>query len=220
MNTTDNPAEIFWGEMAPCDHLVEVYAEEGAFLDSLTGFVTGGIRADEGVIVIASEAHRQALQKRAAAQGVDLNLARYDDQYIALDAEETLSKFLVDDWPDENRFSRLVGDLLQRAGKNGRRVRAFGEMVAILWARGQNAATVRLEHLWDELCQRKGFSLFCAYPRSGFSQNAEDSIKEICNTHSKVITNGAVLQGGILNLCAERSLKPPQGNQRFRTVVE
>ena len=67
------------------------------------------------------------------------------------------------------------------------RVRAFGEMVAILWKRGHAGATVRLEHLWHEFCQTKAFCLFCAYPRAYFMQSAEESIAEICLAHSRVV---------------------------------
>jgi hypothetical protein len=66
-------------------------------------------------------------------------------------------------------------------------VRAFGEMVALQWARGNSGATHRLEELWHHLCQKDGLSLFCAYPKSGFTQDADVSIKQICETHSKVI---------------------------------
>ena len=79
---------------------------------------------------------------------------------------------------------------LQRARSHARPVRAFGEMVALLWARGDNAATIRLEHLWQTLCLAQGFSLFCAYPRSGFTQDAGDSIRQICETHSQVRLDG------------------------------
>ena len=65
--------------------------------------------------------------------------------------------------------------------------RAGFVVVAVLWAQGHNGATVRLEHLWHEVCEREAFSLFCAYPRSGFTQDAEVSMKEICAAHSKVI---------------------------------
>jgi ribosomal protein L15 len=60
-------------------------------------------------------------------------------------------------------------------------------MVAMLWGQGHNGATVRLEHLWHELCREEAFSLFCAYPRSGFTKDVEASIQEICSAHSKVI---------------------------------
>ena len=90
-------------------------------------------------------------------------------------------------WPDDYLFDQVVTDLLKRAGRGGRRVRAFGEMVALLWSLGHNAATIRLEHLWHKLCAEREFSLFCAYPRIGFTQSADESIKEICAAHSKTI---------------------------------
>lgn len=185
MSTT---AEVFWGEIAPCEHLVQIYENDATFMDSLEGFVAGGLRAGDGVVVIAMSGHRYALQERISACGVDLDRARASDQYIDLDAEETLAQFMVGGWPDENRFNKVVSSLLLRAGAGGRRVRAFGEMVAILWSQGHNGATVRLEHLWHELCRKESFSLFCAYPRTGFTKNTEESIREICEAHSRVIT--------------------------------
>jgi hypothetical protein len=49
----------------------------------------------------------------------------------------------------------------------------FGEMVALLWARGQAAATVRLEHLWQQFCKEHAFSVFCAYPKAGFTKHPQ-----------------------------------------------
>jgi len=117
-----------------------------------------------------------------------LERARLREQYIDLDAEETLAEFMRDGQPDEKLFRGLVSDLLERAGRSGRRVRAFGEMVALMWGRGQNEATMQLERLWHDLCQKEAFSLFCAYPRSGFTQDADESIREICATHSRVVS--------------------------------
>ena len=94
---------------------------------------------------------------------------------------------MVDGWPDETRFRAVVRELLTRARGNGRRVRAFGEMVALLWARGDQGATVRLEYLWHQLCNTDGFSLFCAYPRIGFTGDSSQCISELCDLHSKVI---------------------------------
>jgi len=179
--------EAFWGEIAPSEHLVQIYDDSTAFLDSLEGFVAGGLRANDGVLVIAVPAHRFALNERLAAAGFDLDEARANDQYIDLDADETLAQFMHNGWPDDQVFARMVAGLLNRAGKDGRRVRAFGEMVAILWDKGHTAATVRLEHLWHRLCQKDGFSLFCAYPKTGFTRDADASIREICEAHSRVV---------------------------------
>jgi len=179
--------QVFWGELAPCDHLVQIYSDDAAFLDALEGFVAGGLRGGEAVILIVTRPHRLALEARLSAHGLDLPAARSQGRYIPLDAEKTLRKFMVRGWPDEELFEAVVAGLLERAAAGGRRVRAFGEMVALLWANGQTGATVRLEHLWHRICERDGLSLFCAYPRSGFTQDAESSLREICEVHTRVI---------------------------------
>jgi hypothetical protein len=181
-----NDVNVFWGEIAPCDHFVQLYEENDIFLEALEGFVSGGIHSGDSVIVIATPTNRKALDNRLKAQGLDLMAVVAQDQYITLDAEETLSKFIVKGWPDDELFTEVVTGLITRARGNGRRVRAFGEMVAILWARGDTAATVRLEYLWENLCQKEGFSLFCAYPKAGFTQNKRAAISAICATHTKV----------------------------------
>jgi len=180
-------AEVFWAEITPCDHLVQIYEEDSAFLDSLEGFIAGGLRRGEAAVVIATPPHRDSLTSRLLAQHIDLDAAISKDQYIALDAEETLSQFMRDGWPDDDLFNQCIRGIVDRARGRGRRVRAFGEMVALLWAQGHNGATVRLEHLWHTLCRTDSFSLLCAYPKSGFTQDANDSIREICAAHSKVV---------------------------------
>jgi hypothetical protein len=190
MSTACDSVEGFWGEIAPCEHLVQIYEDSGGFFDSLEGFVAGGLRSGDGILVIATPAHLAALTERLSSNGFDLDAARASDQFIALDAEETISRFMVALWPDEELFAGLVTDLLARAGANGRRkVRAFGEMVAVLWAQGYYEATMHLERLWHELCLKKSFSLFCAYPKSGFTKDAEASIREICEMHSRLVVN-------------------------------
>ena len=179
----------FWGELSPCDHLVQIYTNDEVFLDALEGFVYGGLKSGEGVIVIATPEHRAALAHRLDSRGVDIAAAANRDQYIALDADDTLARFIVDEWPDELRFQAVVDELLVRAGRDGRRVRAFGEMVARLWADGRCGATVRLERLWHEFCQKRGFNLFCAYPRIGFTQDQNAGMREVLAAHSRVLAS-------------------------------
>lgn len=179
--------DIFWGEIAPCEHMVQLYEDEQSILDTLFGFANGGLESGEAVIVIATAAHLRSLERRLAMAGVDLVAARDRDAYIALDAHEALARFMVGNMPDDLRFRALVVGLLGRAKAGGRRVRAFGEMVAVLWARGDRAATLRLEQLWHELCSAQVFSLLCAYPRNGFTQDAQRSIDQIRAAHSKYL---------------------------------
>ncbi|HEV2355919.1 MAG TPA: MEDS domain-containing protein [Puia sp.] len=180
---TDN----FWGEIAPCEHVVQIYEQDDVFLDALAGFVYAGLETGDCVIVIATKAHLNALTASLGGRGVDVDAVIKRDQFIALDAENVLSAFLVDGWPNEALFMKTVSALFQRAQVRNRRVRAFGEMVAVLWAQGRFGATVNLEYLWNKFCTTRELSLFCAYPRTGFTTDISQSINGICRCHSKMI---------------------------------
>jgi hypothetical protein len=182
---------VFWGEIAPCDHVVQIYENDDVFLDLLLGYVGGGIKAGDCVIVIATPAHLELLDRRLRDDGFNVFDLTLRDQYIPLNAHDALSEFMVNGWPDANLFHHLVSGLIQRGRKNRRQIRAFGEMVAVLWSEGSQGATVQLEHLWAKFCESEPFCLFCAYPKSGFTSNASESIMHICGTHSKVVKPAA-----------------------------
>lgn len=182
-----NNLQVFWGEIAPCDHLVQVYENEKTFLDTLEGFAGTGFLANDSVVIIATSSHLDSLNARLSSQGFDLSSLIESDQYIPIDAEDLLSVFLVDGWIDEKIFNGFISDIVSRAKQRNGKVRAFGEMVAILWEKGHCGATVQLEHLWNQLHHKAPFTLFCAYPKSGFTQSANDSINIICKQHAKVI---------------------------------
>jgi hypothetical protein len=180
--------DIFWGEIAPCEHVLQIYESEGVFIDALAGFVGGGINSNDACIVIATDIHLKALESRLESYGIQIPTLISERRYIPLNAEETLSKFMKNGWPDENLFILAISELLKRArGRSNRRIRAFGEMVAILWAQGYIGATVQLEHIWNRFCEKEEFGLFCAYPKAGFTEDMTDSIKHVCSAHSKMI---------------------------------
>lgn len=167
--------------------MVQIYENDHVFIDSLEGFAGSGLIAGDSIIIIATAEHRKALEDRLTRQGFDMNYLSSAGRYIALDANETLSFFMVNNWPDEDLFIELITSVLERAQQNGQKVRAFGEMVALLWQQGFNGATVQLENLWNNLHKNDKFSLFCAYPKIGFTQDIHTSIDTICSAHTKVI---------------------------------
>lgn len=177
----------FWGEFAPAEHSVQIYRDESSLMESLEGYVGSGLRAGDAVIVMATAGHLHELEKRLRGSWIDLDRARWEDRYVALLAQETLSKFMVDGMPDETRFKQVATEVLARARGTGRKVRAFGEMVSILWANGKQDAAISLEQMWSRLQAIEQFPLFCAYPRSHFKLNADASIQSICAAHSRVI---------------------------------
>jgi PAS domain S-box-containing protein len=172
-------------------HTVEFYSDDGVLLDKLDNYIGTALAAGSSAIVIATRAHIDNLNNRLRARGIDLAQAQADSRYIALNATEVLSGFMVDGRPDAVRFSETIGRVLQCAAgaarDESRRVVAFEELVALLWAEGQAEAAIQLEKLWNELVKTHSFSLHCAYPMQGFSRlEVADSLSEICAEHSDV----------------------------------
>ncbi len=178
--------QVLGTALKPCEHLVHFYDDENLFLHSLEAFILQGLMAGEAVLVIARPEHRAALQFRLAAHDLDLAALEADRQLVLLDAHATLASLLLDGRPSEILFEKILGGLIARLRVRHRMVRAFGEMVGILWQEGNRTATLRLEELWHQYCQREGLVLYCAYPRDAFATAAE-SLQQICAAHSQVI---------------------------------
>ncbi|MGI8835867.1 MAG: hybrid sensor histidine kinase/response regulator [Pyrinomonadaceae bacterium] len=177
-----------WSTMSDTDHFVQFYETDGFLLNSLSGFIGSAIKSNDAAIVIATETHRQGLDELLLANGLDLTGARTRGQYISLDAADTLSQFMVDGSPEPKRFKDVLGGVIASVTDGRTRVRAFGEMVALLWAQGNHAGAIRLEEMWNELQNAHSFSLFCAYPMNGFGgEKFFASHVDVCTAHSRVI---------------------------------
>src|SRR5262245_59867624 len=105
-----------------------------------------------------------------------------------LDAAETLAQFMVKGVPDPERFRSVVGGVVAQTVSRHGRVRAFGEMVALLWAKGEHSAAIQVEALWNELGKTHLFALLCAYPMNGFGRRLDEpSFRNVCSQHSRVV---------------------------------
>src|SRR5579863_3028535 len=184
---TRNPVSLSKAE--PHAHVVQFYSEESFLLDELGDFIGTALTGGNSAVVIATQRHREGLAQKLINQGLDLADAIASGRYIALDAAETLARFMVAGLPDAAQFKKVVGSVMARAAEDeDHRVVAFGEMVALLWAEGNFEAAIRTEKLWTQLARTYSFSLRCAYPMQGFGREAHlDSLLQICAAHTGVI---------------------------------
>ena len=159
-------------------HAVQFYNDDVFLIDTVSAFITAGLKENGAMIVIATAQHREELRNTLQAAN--------NSSITYIDAVELLSTFMVDDWPNEARFTSTVGPLLQRAALKGP-VRIFSEMAAVLWTEGKTRAAIRLEELGNELASQHAFSLLCAYPMSGFpDQKNNFSFLQVCRAHTHV----------------------------------
>jgi signal transduction histidine kinase len=179
---------------APGSHIVRYYDDDAALVHEVGQLVTAGLATGEPAVVIATPTHRDGLERRLRAQRVNLVDARRAGRYVPLDAAETLARITSDGWPDPVRFGEVVGGTVGRAAAagSGAQVRAFGEMVALLWADGRRDAAIRLEELWNELARDHAFSLVCAYPISAFGAHADEApFSSVSALHTEVFPTEA-----------------------------
>ena len=176
------------GNLITPKHFVRFYEDDEALVKEIAQFISSGFLAGHAGIVIATKPHVQALERRLTASGCDVAAALETGQYVALDAAETLSRFIVDGWPDEMRFREVIGGVVAAAEQRHSWVRAFGEMVALLWTEGKQDAAVQLERLWTRMCEAHPLSLFCAYPMQPLqTEKSSASFVDICAEHSQVL---------------------------------
>jgi signal transduction histidine kinase len=177
-----------WREMGSSEHFVQFYDTDMFLMDAVGDFISCGLRAGEAGIIVSTPAHQRGIEARLRADGIDVSAAVAAGRYLSLDATHTLSLFMVDGMPDTGKFFQLFGGVLDGATRNNRPVRVFGEMVSLLARDGNNAATIRLEELWNELGETRSFSLFCAYAMDQFDGKAQAHLlSHVCEQHSSVI---------------------------------
>lgn len=160
------------------EHFVRFYHDDGPLVADIACYLTNAL--ESGCAIIIATARRiEAVRRELEAVAPEAA-----DRLVALDAADTMAGFMVNGWPDRERFHAVVGTVVGAATQNHALVRAYGEMVALLCANGQYDAAVALEELWNELAQTCTFSLFCAYQWSLFPDGGQaESFREICGQH-------------------------------------
>jgi signal transduction histidine kinase len=177
------------------DHIVGFYESDGFLTTSVVDFVLPALRDGTPVILIATEPHRKGIETALQAAGVDLADAHERGLLRARDARETLDTIMDGDRPDPERFRTVIGGLIADVSGTGYEVRAYGEMVALLWEEGRIAGAIALEDLWNALAESYPFALLCTYPMEAFDrEEATDAFHTVCRQHSAVIPSESYSQ--------------------------
>src|SRR3989475_9032712 len=219
-------------------HVVQLYTDDGFLIDVLSRFIGGALAVGDAAVVLATASHREELERRLSARGLDIAKASLQGRYVAVDAKETLTRLIVDGSVDETRFNDIIGGVLKRARtaihSKDCRIAVFGELVALLWAEGRPQEAIRVEELWNDLAKTHSFSLLCAYPITGFNNERHiEPFLKMCGQHSGVVPSESYLglsnEGERLRSIAElqqkaqvleKELALRHSEERFRLLIE
>ena len=161
-------------------HAVRFYKDDDSLCRIVGKFLIEGLIKAEPAVVIATPEHTTAIEECLRKASLDVDELKRLGELIALDARETLATFMADDVPNPGAFRDHVGGVITQVGQGRERctIRAYGEMVDLLWKDGLTAAAIQVETLWNQLARAHHFKLLCSYSMGNFYKgSAFDDIK-------------------------------------------
>jgi len=169
-------------------HSVGFYSDDANLVDEVTDFIGAALDAGRTTIVVATESHRTSLLMRLVASGLDIGAAIEQRRYILLDAQEALSKFMLNGMPDTDLFLKLWGDLIATvtaATNEQARIAIYGECVHLLWEQGNQEAAIQLEKLGNALAKKYDVEILCGYCLGSVEGGMESHLfRAICAEHA------------------------------------
>ena len=185
------PWDPLLADATPPDHIVQLYQDQDFLGRAVCRFGVAALANEESFVLLSTLPHWKAWRPRFEAQGVDVKAARQRGQMTVLDAEELLTRFMRDGMPDPPIFLELVAGVVRdaRAGGRYRTVRLWGELVNVLWERGNVAASMKLEELYDQYVGKKlGVATVCAFLMDNFNPDIHARMLPMLGTtHSHLI---------------------------------
>jgi hypothetical protein len=172
-------------------HFVQLYqADEQALARNVGTYLWEGLKRGDGALVIAAPEHRRLFCRNLDRLGAHTAALLESGQLVVLDAQDTLTQLMLYRQPDWFRFESALSSAMRRVRRASpdAGLRAYGEMVGILWKARRFDAAIRLEQLWNKLLEQSSFSLYCAYAIDIFGEefHIENLDKVLC-THTHLL---------------------------------
>ena len=152
-------------------HFVQMYTDESELARSVGQYLYHGLRFGDGVLVIATPDHQKRFKEELIRLGADVPALLRGRRLAFFDAGNTLAQCLASGSPDWRAFEKTVRAAMSHVRAPEGSLRAYGEMVGLLWNAKRSSAAVRLEQLWNHLLEQSAFSLYCAYPIGVFDRD-------------------------------------------------
>jgi hypothetical protein len=177
-------------DATPGDHIVQLYQDQEFLNGAVCRYIGAGVANGEGIMLFSTPTHWNAFRPRLEAEGVDVRAAQERGQLTVFDADELLSRFMRGAMPDPPTFKAVLGDIIgqARAGGSYQNLRAWGEMVNVLWERGDVAASMDLEDLFDQLNKVVDIVMFCSFLMDNFNGDVHEAmLPRLGTNHSHLI---------------------------------
>ena len=180
-------AEPVRGQAASHFHAVQFYESPDALCRIVGSFIGEGLAEGGAAVLIVTPDHARRIEGCLRQSAFDVDALTRAGVLRFVDARDTLNQFMVDGMPNPSAFRRTIGGLLMemRRSHDKRAIRAYGEMVDLLWKDGREAAAIRLETYWNQLARSYDFALLCGYAMGNFYKGS--TLDDITRQHTHVV---------------------------------
>lgn len=169
------------------DHALHLYDDDTTLATTVATFLAPGFAADDAIVSIGTRAHVAAIEQRLRSEGHHVDEALLSGRYVSMDAERVIPRLLRNGLPTRETFAEVVGVRIERLAARHGNVRAFGEIVSLLWRDGKQAAALHLEDLWNEALGYQPLSLVCGYATRAIGAETGPAAERIASAHTRII---------------------------------
>ena len=177
-------------------HTMQLFESDESLADAVADFCSEGVLRNETVLAVVREERWYSIAQRLSARGVAVDEALWRGLLTVRSAERMLKGFMRAGRPHLALMTTSMGPLISRLEAFGRPLRIYGEMVDILASRGEHAAALELEELWNVVDEQKKYRIFCSYMAANFADpRTRDELRRICAAHTEVRSDSQDVRG-------------------------
>ena len=183
----------------PLCHAIGFFKDQHQLCEEIAKFVEDGLRLAQPALIVTNEAHREGIADELMKHGVDVDAAISRGDLLMLDAATTLRTLMNGGaLPDSDIYHRDVGAACAQLlrGRPGP-LRIFGDMVDLLWQRGEYDAAIRVEILSNQLAATHPIAVICGYSMGHFLKTAS-KLEIVTQLHGHVHEPASTGTGKVL----------------------
>lgn len=200
-------------------HITHFYRDSAFLQSALRDWLSDGLAEGGGVVVLCTREHWELVQSTLAEDGFDTDQRQQEGEIAFLEVYPFLERFLESGRPDPAVFHQAIGEAMEgvsRACRDAGQIRAWGEAVEILRARGDLRSAQVLEELWNEAIDERGFSLLCSYHVHNLDpETHQGAMGRLADAHSDVIPEHDYAR---LNEAVDQALREIYGEDKACTL--
>lgn len=167
-------------------------------MESVCDFATTGLELGDAVVLAVTNAHAARIRRELLERGYRAGLA----ETAFLDAEDLAAELIGARGVRPAAYERLiVGEVSAAAARaRSKRVRAYGEIVDVLWKQGREEDALALERRWHETCAGHPLRLLCGYRLSRMNCRCLDIAETHDGVHAEALKDGPRVKRAVENL--------------------